>query len=122
MRVTALLSFILVLSGCAATQSGSHPWPAGDKRAMVDQCHEQVWQRAENDYLKERNQARAQLPPNFRQAMSDKVGPQAAACDCYIDRLESEWSYDELNANKSRVGEKVQQIRASGACRAAAKR
>lgn len=113
MRNSLLLSLVLGLAGCA-TQSNSQPWPAPDKQSLVNACQAELWQLAENDYLKAHNQA--QVPANFRQTMGAGMQPSLARCGCYIDKLESEWSYEQLTREGSRVNEKVQQIKESGAC------
>jgi uncharacterized protein YceK len=114
MRVALLLSFMLGLTGCATVQSNSQPWPASEKQTLVNACQAQVWQRAESDYLKAHNQK--QVLPNFRQTMNATMQPSLARCGCYMDKLEGEWSYDQLVRESSRVNEKVEQIRQSGAC------
>jgi hypothetical protein len=114
MRIALLLSLTLGFAGCATVQSNSQPWPVSEKQTLVNACQAQLWQRAENDYLKELNQA--QLPANFRQTMAASMQPSLARCGCYVDKLESEWSYDQLTRESSRVNEKVEQIRQSGAC------
>ena len=114
MRVALLLSLTLSLTGCATVQSNSQPWPASEKQTLVNACQAQVWQRAENNYLNAHNQT--QLPANFRQTMSANMQPSLARCGCYMDKLEGEWSYDQLVRESSRVNEKVEQIRRSGAC------
>jgi len=114
MRVSLLLLLMLGLAGCATVQSNSQPWPASEKQTLVNACQAQVWQRAESEFLQAHKQA--QLPADFRQKMSATMQPSLARCGCYMDKLESEWSYDQLARESSHVNEKVEQIRQSGVC------
>jgi hypothetical protein len=119
MRLAPLLVLVLVLvacTGCAQaplTRSNTQPWPAGDKQVLVDACQAQIWQRAENAY---RN-AHGALPQNFRQTVAAGLQPQLEACRCYVDRLEAEWSYDELASRRAQLDAKLKEITASGTCR-----
>lgn len=116
MRLRLVLGITAALAGCATASSDSRPWPAAGKQALVQECQAQIWRRAENNFLNTHNASRAQLPPNFRTTMNPAVQPSLDACACYMDRLEREWSYEQLAGSSGKLNDKLAEITASGAC------
>lgn len=113
--VTAL--FVLaVLAGCAAAPPNTQPWPAAGKSALVESCQAELWRRAERDYLAAHAPNADRVPPEFRTSTRAALQPALDACACYMDRLEREWSYEELTAGNGGLDGKLAAITASGAC------
>ena len=120
MRLAALSLLVIALAGCAGMNA--KPWAPADKQMLVQGCQEQLWQRAENQYLVQHNLAPAQLPKNFRETMRPTIEPSLQSCGCFVGQLEKESSYEELVSQRGQVNDKLQRIIASGVCAQAGKR
>ena len=119
MHLAPLLSSIVFLAWAHAVTAQSTqppPWPAAEREKVVAACHAQLWAGMESDYLKRRKQSREQLPQDFRETMAPKVAPLLATCDCFIGKIETELSFEQVISDRSSIDSKLQQIRDSGEC------
>lgn len=119
MRPVPLLSSIVFLTWAHAVTAQSTPptpWPAAEKEKVIAACRAQIWARVESDYSKRRNQPSEQLPQDFRETMGPKAAPLLATCDCFVGKIESEWSFEQFMSERSSINSKLQQIRDSGEC------
>ena len=116
MRPHFVIGLAAALAGCAAAPPNMQPWPAAGKKALVEECQAQIWRRAERDYLAAHRPGGDRLPADFRATASAAMQPSLDACACYMDRLEREWSYEQLAAGTAKLDGKLAEITASGAC------
>jgi hypothetical protein len=82
---------LLATPPCAA-QFVSSRWPAGTKEAAIAGCRESLLQQTEKDLLKRSNLK--ELPPGFREKLVVEMEPFLAVCDCAMDHIEKERSFE----------------------------
>src|SRR5215471_15798619 len=76
-------------------------WPAGTKEAVIDGCRESILQQTEQDFLK-RNKLK-ELPPDLREKLVQTIEPFLAVCDCAMNRIEREWSFEYFSSHRSEM-------------------
>ena len=96
----ALLAALLASLPCAA-QFNTPRWPAGTKEAAIAGCRESILQQTEQDFLKRNNLK--ELTPDLREKLVQAIEPFLAVCDCGMNRIEREWSFEYFRSHQSEM-------------------
>jgi hypothetical protein len=95
-----VLPVALLASPPCAAQFKSR-WPAGTKEVAIDACRESILQQTEQDFLKRNNLK--ELPPDLRDKLVQAIEPFLAVCDCAMNRIEREWSFEYFSSHRSEM-------------------
>lgn len=90
------------------------PWPAQAKADASGICKQDIRDSVAQDYLTMTNST--ELPPDFYEKAAPNLNPVLGACDCALDKLEKQFSYEYYVARLEDMPAKIQGL-AMGACR-----
>src|SRR5215471_20712659 len=96
-----ILPVALLVSPLSVAQFNTPRWPAGTKEAAIAGCRESILQQSEQDFLKRNNLK--ELPPDLREKLVQAIEPFLAVCDCGMNRIEREWSFEYFSSHRSEM-------------------
>jgi hypothetical protein len=100
-RVALLVVPVVLLVSLPSAAQFKSRWPAGTKEAAIDGCRESILQQTEQDFLKRSNLK--ELPPDLREKLVHAIEPFLAVCDCAINHIEREWSFEYFSSHRSEM-------------------
>lgn len=108
-RVALLvLPAALLASLPCLAQFASSRWPAGTKETAIAACRESILQQSEQNFLKRNNLK--ELPPGFREKSAPVMEPFLAVCNCAMDRIEKQWSFEYFGSHQSEMIAKLNEL------------
>jgi hypothetical protein len=100
-RVALLVLPIALLASLSCAAQFKSRWPAGTKEAAIDGCRKSILQQTEQDFLKRNNLK--ELPSDLREKLVQAIEPFLAVCDCAMNRIEREWSFEYFSSHRSEM-------------------
>jgi len=103
-----MLPVALLASPPCTAQFAPSPWPAGTKEAAIAACRESILQQAEQDLLKRNNLK--EPAPDLREKLAAALQPFLAVCQCAMDRIEKEWSFDYFASHQAETLARLERL------------
>ena len=103
-----VLSIALLASPQGVAQFKSPRWPAGTKEAAIAACRESLLQQNEQDFLKRNNLK--EFPPGVREKLVQAIEPFLAVCDCAMNHIERERSFEYFRSHQSEMLTELQAL------------
>ena len=108
-----VLSVALLASPPCVAQFKSPRWPAGTKEAAIAGCRDSLLRQTEQDFLKRNNLK--EMPAGVREKLVQTIEPFLAVCDCAMNRIEKERSFEYFSSHQPEMLAELQVLTA-GEC------
>jgi len=110
-------AILLIIAIPCLSAENPQPWPDQTKQSAIAGCRHGILDSAKKDYMASNNLTEDQLPPDFHEKITVGLEPFLSVCNCIIEEISSEWSYEYFQPHQDEVQIKMQELTQSGICR-----
>lgn len=112
-----ILGVILLSALPALVHAAPDGWTQTEKTMVVRNCQEGIFRDAENHYLRQNNLRREELPLHFREHASEALTPLFAVCDCIVESISIDWSFEYFTSHPDEYPVKAKSLIDNQTCK-----